>query len=279
MDSYTFLTSVERSADIAAVQRALGDHGIPYRCGLLATRAPRVVFTVPQERLEEARGLLAAADELDLGPRSETLPARAPGFPWRAVLLAGAVVAVHLGLVAGMAATDSRGRWLQAGGLIRGRSLAEPWRLITYLFLHVDAGHALRNGASLVVFAVPLIGALGELYCALLYLAAGIGGGMAAVGFGSGATLIVGSSGAVAGLFGAWVVLTLRYARVAALDWRARVRTLGIAFLVLPSLVTPVTPAGRQVSVSSHLGGLATGMLIGALLSKSLLSRGERPAA
>ena len=93
--------------------------------------------------------------------------------------------------------------------------------------------------------------------------------------------MIVGSSGAVAGLFGAWVVLTLRAARHATLGWRARVRTLGIALLFLPSLINPSTSDGRPVSVSSHMGGLLTGMTVGALLSNRMLRRVEttEPAA
>jgi hypothetical protein len=43
--------------------------------------------------------------------------------------------------------------------------------------------------------------------------------------------------------------------------------------LVLPSLLTPISATGQAVSVSSHLGGLATGMAIGASISLGLLRR------
>ena len=79
----------------------------------------------------------------------------------------------------------------------------------------------------------------------------------------------------MAGLFGAWVVLTLRRPPVDALP-PAIFRTLGIALLVLPSLIKPVTPSGQSISVSSHMGGLATGMLIGAILSIGMIPAGGR---
>jgi membrane associated rhomboid family serine protease len=119
----------------------------------------------------------------------------------------------------------------------------------------------------MLVFAVPLLSSLGYLRSGSIYLASGLGGGLAAVSFSDPGSLIIGSSGAVAGLFGAWIVLRLRQSRHEPLGRRARFRALGIALLVLPSLITPTTAAGQPVSVSAHLGGLVTGMLIGALLS------------
>jgi membrane associated rhomboid family serine protease len=42
---------------------------------------------------------------------------------------------------------------------------------------------------------------------------------------------------------------------------------------VLPSLLTPISSTGNPVSISAHMGGLATGMAIGALLSTGLKFR------
>jgi membrane associated rhomboid family serine protease len=248
----------------------LGEGGIPYRCGLLAAGAPQVVFSVPREHLAAAQRLLADSDEVELDPASGILPGGGPGFPWRPVLTAAALVAFHLALVGWMVATGSLRRWLDAGALIKGLAWKEPWRLVSSLFLHLDAGHAL----PLRVFAVPLLGVLGVLRTSLIYFTAGIGGAVTALAFSGPGGSVAGSSGAVAGLFGAWIVLTLSYARASAFTWRARVRTMGIAFLFLPSLVTPMTASGRPVSVASHLGGLATGLAIGALISRRLLDRG-----
>jgi rhomboid protease GluP len=204
-------------------------------------------------------------------PATEPEPGAPARFPWAAVQIVSALVLVHLGLVlwAGGPVPPGR-RLLLQGGLLRGATLEEPWRLFTSLFLHSDPAHALWNGVSMLVFAVPLLSGTGFARTALIYLASGLGGGLAALYFAAPGTLIVGSSGAVAGLFGAWAVLRLRRARSAPLGRRERIRALGIAMLVLPALLRPATPAGEPISVSSHLGGLLTGTLIGAVLSAGL---------
>ena len=49
-------------------------------------------------------------------------------------------------------------------------------------------------------------------------------------------------------------------------DWR---RWVGVALLVLPSLLSPTTPDGKSVSIAAHLGGLAAGLALGAALSEA----------
>jgi membrane associated rhomboid family serine protease len=191
-------------------------------------------------------------------------------FPWSPVLAVAALIALHLALT-----LPGNSLWRRAA-LLRGVTREEPWRLLTSLFLHSDAAHVLWNGASMLVFAVPLLIELGYASTALVYLTAGAGGALTALAFASPGTMILGSSGAVAGLFGAWVVLTLRRSAEHVLSWRSRIRTLGVALLVLPSLLSPITRSGKPISVSSHLGGLATGMLIGAVISSRLVSREMR---
>lgn len=192
------------------------------------------------------------------------------------MLIVAAVIALHLLLVLAVdAGLLSRQAIVEQGALRRGATLVEPWRLVTSLVLHSSVRHVLANGLSMLVFAVPLLGWVGLPRAAMVYLAAGIGGGITAVALADFGVSILGSSGAVAGLFGAWVVLALERASLADLPGRARLRTAGIALLVLPSLVNPLTAEGRPVSVSSHLGGALTGMLVGMALSRGWLHRSE----
>ena len=227
-----------------------------------------MIFSVPGERLEQAR---EAVDEVIYDRRAAEAPARFPRGP---VLVAGALIALHFLIVLSMIGSPDQGRsFIVDHALLRGGTLDQPWRLITSLFLHSDPTHAFWNGASLLVFSVPLLSQLGYARTAMIYLASGVGGGLMALKFATAGTLIIGSSGAVAGLFGAWVVLTLSRSHLEPLSGRARIRALGVALLVLPSLLTPISATGQAVSVSSHLGGLATGMAIGALISMGLLRR------
>jgi len=267
-DPYELILETARPEVVTEVRRALSDAGIPYRSGLLASEPPRIVFSVPRDQIERAREVLDS--DADDEPPVDEGPAR---FPWREVSFVATLIALHLLLVAidRLAAVSL----LRNGGLAVGGTALEPWRLFTSLLLHTGPPHVLWNGASMLVFGVPLLHYLGLARTTMIYLAAGVGGGLASLAIGEAGTLIVGSSGAVAGLFGAWVIVTLHMARDRSLDWRARIRTWGIALLVLPSLVTPLTASGQRISVSSHLGGLATGMLIGVLISRGLLGRGR----
>ncbi len=284
---HVVLLEIDRAELVPVVSRLLEIAGVPHRAGLMAADPPVMVITVPEERLEDARAAIAEGVER-VAPRPRAAPAPDPDgddendafagepvaanpFPWGAVRAAGAVVLLHLAIVFWTGGPLPGGHAaLDAGLLVAGRTLAEPWRLLTSLFLHADPTHALSNGVSMLVFAVPLIVELGYRRTILIYLAAGIGGGLTALSFAREGTAILGSSGAVAGLFGAWVSWRLARAHAAVLPWRARVRAIGIGMLVLPSFLTPMTPSGHPVSVGSHVGGLLTGMAIGAILHRSL---------
>jgi membrane associated rhomboid family serine protease len=201
------------------------------------------------------------------------VPAR---FPWAEIAPVAVLVLFHLWLAGVPGLRPFGGNLVRDGALLAGATAREPWRLVTAMFLHADPPHVLWNALSMAAFGVPLLTQLGSARTGLVYLASGVGGGLTALAFAEPGTAILGSSGAVAGLFGAWIALRLDRARDEDLSGRARVRTIGIALLVLPSFLTPQTASGRPISVSSHLGGLATGMLVGAALSR-LLRRSGAP--
>lgn len=275
---WAFLIDTEHPEQRDAVRYALTGAGVAYRIRPVVTGG--AAFFVPLDRHDAARR--AVEDVVDDGRplpgegasegagaagarRASRAPAR---FPAGAVQAAAGLALAHLLVVLWAASPwnpgiDVAGRF----GLSRETALAEPWRFLTYLAVHADARHAFWNGVSLVVFAVPLIEWLGRPRALLVYLAAGAGGGWVGLQLLDPGVRLVGCSGAVAGLFGAWILLTLRRARVERL-WRGRMRTWGIAALYLPSLLQPQTADGRPISVGAHVGGLVTGMAIGALLAR-----------
>jgi membrane associated rhomboid family serine protease len=218
-EPYSLLIEIARSPDVSTVNHALKLARIPFYSGLLAGAPPRVRFSVPAARLDEARMALARHVEHDLPtePEPDELEPdvleeidfeRDRRFPWVEVRTVAALVLAHLLQVLWVVGPWPPGReLLQLGGLLPGQTIAEPWRLVTSLFLHADPSHVLWNGLSMLVFAVPLLVRLGLPRTALIYLAAGTGGGVAAVAFANPGVVIIGSSGAVAGLFGAWIVL------------------------------------------------------------------------
>ncbi|HEX5041725.1 MAG TPA: rhomboid family intramembrane serine protease [Candidatus Polarisedimenticolaceae bacterium] len=248
------------------LEQALREAGIPCRLELQVT-PPALVLTVPEDFLEEARSL---ADELqDAMERAQ--PA---AFPWGPFRLCAGLALLHLGLVAALVGPHpTLARLLRLGALQGDRFFSEPWRLLTSLFLHADVLHAAWNGLALVAFGVPVAERWGLGRATAIYLGAGIGGGLVAMLQEGGGTVILGASGAISGLFGAWLV-----DRVGRLRRRRRrtprdvVRIVGIGLLYLPALLNPTTPEGGRISVAAHVGGL----IAGALLTSGFLHREAR---
>ena len=277
---YSLLLDTDRAEVVPVVEEALRNAGIPYHSGLQSVPAPRVIFSVPVSRLEEARSLVGqyfgtgplALDELEEAEpeqEQEEEEKEEPRFPWDPIRVCLFLVLVHLIVVFALVGSDpTSGRLAAAGGLVGRIGLGQPWRLATYLFVHSDARHVLWNGLSMVVFAVPLVGAMGYARTGAIYLVSGMAGGIAALLAYAPETVTVGSSGAVAGLFGAWLVRTLRKAWHAPAAAKARLRVLGVGLLVLPTLLTPTTSEGTRISVAAHVGGALAGAIVGPLLSR-----------
>jgi len=172
----------------------------------------------------------------------------------------------HMAVVAGLVGQKPDFmRFSRLGGVVAGHVTEQPWRLLSSLFIHADPSHVFWNGLSMLVFAVPVIIDIGYLGAALVYIVGGAVGGITGAMAVREGVVLFGSSGAVSALFGAWVAITLLRARQSGLPRRARVRVIGVALLILPSLVSPMTSSGQSISVAAHLGGLAAGFVAGLL--------------
>lgn len=287
-DAWAILAETDRQETADLLRLALANARIPCETGLLATDPPRILLSVQRRHLPLAREAIAPFiddDDDALEPYDEPSVPPAPlppslavaSIPWRQIGWVGLVLAFEAVIL-----FLSRGPWppgralYAAGALAVARLPEEPWRLLTSLTLHGDIAHLFWNGVGTLVFAVPLLLDLGPLRTALVYLAAGIGGGAIAALLAHPGTTIIGASGAVAGLFGAWAVLSISYARLHQLPRRHRFRTLGITLLGLASLLTPMTPDGHRISVESHLGGWVTGLLLGALVVSRAAGRSRQ---
>lgn len=141
-----------------------------------------------------------------------------------------------------------------AGGAVPfGISNGEYYRLLTSMFLHYGILHLLMNMWALWVFGRNLEAALGPVRFLVLYLLAGLGGGVA-VYLLSPAGATVGASGAILGLFAALFVLLKRLGR-----------SVGpmVPVLVINVLVT-LAPG---ISMAGHVGGFIIGGLVGAAMA------------
>jgi len=124
--------------------------------------------------------------------------------------------------------------------------------------------------AALFVFGPPLEARLGRLHFTALYLASLLAGSLGALLVSPG-QLTVGASGAIFGLLGAIIVGQ----RVSGISARAG----GMIPLLIINLV--FTVAVPVISIGGHLGGLAGGVICGAILFNRRLQgrRGMIPLA
>ena len=143
--------------------------------------------------------------------------------------------------------------------------LGEYWRLITSLFLHAGPVHLLFNLFALYVLGVPLERSIGSIRFCFCYLIAGVGstaGVTMLARFGlTRAALLVGASGAIMGIVGAWAAFLLLHRDAPAAKQRLSNVALIIAIQVAFDLSTP------QVSMSAHLCGLVTGFFVGLFIA------------
>lgn len=133
----------------------------------------------------------------------------------------------------------------------------EPWRALTSVFLHSTGFifHLLLNMYTLWIFGRILEPMLGRGRYIALYLLAGLAGSVGVVLFAAPATGVLGASGAIFGLMGAFVVIHRRLG--------ANMTQLYVLLAI--NLVIGFLP-GMSISWQAHLGGLAGGALVGLIL-------------
>jgi len=132
-----------------------------------------------------------------------------------------------------------------------GAGSGEYYRLFTAMFMHYGVIHLLMNMWALWILGRTLETMLGPVRFLAVYLVCGLGGDVAAYVFQPGA-LTAGASGAIFGLF-AVLFVVLR---------RLRLSTASVVPIIVINLVFTLSVPG--ISIAGHLGGLATGALVGA---------------
>ena len=187
-------------------------------------------------------------------------------------------------VLSGVSASSPTGHQLVVwGSNFSGLTLhGEPWRLLTCLFVHAGLSHLLLNMFSLWLLGLLVEDRVGPLRLLLVYLASGVGGGLASLWWHAGGINSVGASGAIFGLYG--LLLVLLVGKKLVLDKSDRRAMLGLVlYLVLSNLLSGLTGSGEGVLIdnSAHIGGLATGLLLAgplALLGLKPIVLDERTA-
>ena len=141
----------------------------------------------------------------------------------------------------------------------------QPWRLVSSQFVHAGLTHLAMNMLSLWLLGVLLEARVGGLRLTLVYLASGVGGGLASLWYHSDGVNSVGASGAIFGLYG--LLLLLLVSRRLAIGKSDRKAMLGLVlYLVLSNLISGIT---GSVDNAAHVGGLVVGLLLAGPLARS----------
>lgn len=170
------------------------------------------------------------------------------------------ILIVTIGLfVVGMVSPEAR-EWLLSNLAHFNPAIAagELWRMLTAALLHSHSNllHILFNMYLLYALGPELERRVGSVPFGLFYAAAAAAGSAFVFFLGEPATLAVGASGAIFGLFGAWAYV----------GWKTRHTSVGrarfnqLAVLVAINLALPFFVPG--IAWQAHVGGLVAGVLM-----------------
>uniref|UniRef100_A0A699Z5K2 Rhomboid-like protease n=1 Tax=Haematococcus lacustris TaxID=44745 RepID=A0A699Z5K2_HAELA len=146
------------------------------------------------------------------------------------------------------------------------------WQWVTHLFAHANLQHLSNNLFFLLVFGRFVEDTEGAGGVVAVYLLCGLGAGLASFLLSSRATVSVGASGAIFGLFATSVLL-----RLTSFNWRRLLESLVLGQFVVQQVLGEVKAqlgggslmaGGLKVSHLAHLGGALAGVLLVALLTR-----------
>ena len=161
--------------------------------------------------------------------------------------------------------------------------LPEPATYVTYAFLHGNFMHLAGNMLFIWVFGDNVEDATGHFRFLLFYLGCGIFAGLA-----HSATLpasdlpLVGASGAVAGVIGAYLMLHPKVRLWVLIMWRIPIRVpalWALGFWAAMQLFNALGSAGDNVAWWAHVGGLAAGAGLIVFLRRPGVPLFDRPLA
>jgi membrane associated rhomboid family serine protease len=132
-----------------------------------------------------------------------------------------------------------------------GVAQGEYYRLFTAMFMHFGVLHLALNMWALWILGRALEGIFGSIRFLAIYLVCGLGGTVAAYVFDPGVL----SAGASTAIFGLFTVLFVALRRL-------RLSTASVVPIIIINLIFTLSVPG--ISIAGHLGGLVTGVVVGA---------------
>ena len=148
----------------------------------------------------------------------------------------------------------------QLGGMqTLAYNAGQHYRLWSSMFLHASVTHILGNMSSLIFVGNILEDLIGHVRYLLVYLLSGVGSAYLSLLFLNPNTVSVGASGAVFGVTGCLLIVTMfRYS-----NWKNGVVTALLYTIFINLGVSVINPS---INLYAHLGGLITGIFCGFLI-------------
>lgn len=189
-------------------------------------------------------------------------------YPVTSLLLAANIVMFIVEMVYG-GSNDSY-TLLRLGAVTNVPMLdTEWWRLFAAMFLHAGFRHLFSNCFAILVFAPPLERLMGHFKYILLYVLSGVIGNIISLAVYQRSAdyhIAVGASGAVYGIYGAFLFIALFQRHL--MDESSRKTLYSLLMIgVVYSLAVP------QINWIAHFGGLLAGFLVYAILSRFVKKR------
>ncbi|MDQ6641014.1 MAG: rhomboid family intramembrane serine protease, partial [Actinomycetota bacterium] len=139
--------------------------------------------------------------------------------------------------------------------VVEGVSGGGYWQIVTSMFLHVELFHIGFNMLALWFLGPMLESVLGRARFLAVYLVSGLTGSAAVMWFAGANSQTLGASGAIFGLMGALVVVSLKVGA----DFRQILFWIGINLVF-------TFYAGASISWQGHIGGLVGGAVVAAAI-------------
>lgn len=197
--------------------------------------------------------------------------------PWLSMtsVIVGLNVAVFIGMtLSGVSPTEPTGRQLVAWGANFGPLTlgSDPWRAFTYMFVHIGILHIACNMWAFWNLGKLAEGLFGRVVFVVLYVLCGLGAALASLWWHP-ASICAGASGAIFGVAGiVFSYLKLKHVPLPHEYVRRLLSSLG-AFMLFNLLIGAAIPF---IDNSAHIGGLVTGLVLGALLPRPAYRGEER---
>jgi membrane associated rhomboid family serine protease len=151
----------------------------------------------------------------------------------------------------------SIGLFQTSSGAIGGIAAGQYWRLVSSMFLHAGIFHIAFNAYALWIFGSIIEQELGRSRLVLIYAVTGLCASAASYAFGPPFTPAVGASGAIFGLFGAFIAYNYRRRHLALAAARLRSAIMLIAINAFIAFSIP------GIDWRAHAGGLVSGLVAG----------------